>query len=295
MSSSLRAVAKRRSRPPGGWRVVAGARRSSQSWKRPSRIRASPLWHLHRHRRRRPPGRCARCSRHHEPHRIQGPHSLVVNDALIALQAGVGAAEGIVIVAGTGSIAYGCDRHGHAVRSGGWGYVLGDEGSGYWMGRLALRAIVREVDGRGQPTSLTPRVLAHFGVARPEELLHTVYRHDFTPAAVAALATHVQHAHDEGDAVATAILDRGAREARGRCRLRRESARVDRRRVRVRARGRHVPGGTVAARRGDAPAAEDHATKPHHPPGCRAGGRRRSVGARRPAWRREASDLQMNV
>ena len=137
---------------------------------------------------------------------------LVVNDALIALQAGIGAAAGIVIVAGTGSIAYGCERHGIAARAGGWGYVLGDEGSGYWMGRLALRAIVREVDGRGQPTSLTPRVLAHFGVARPEELLQTVYRQDFTPAAVAALATHVQQARDEGDTVAAAILDRGAKE-----------------------------------------------------------------------------------
>ena len=71
---------------------------------------------------------------------------------------------------------------------------------------------MREVDGRGQPTSLTPRVLAHFGVARPEELLQTVYRQDFTPAAVAALATHVQQARDEGDTVAAAILDRGAKE-----------------------------------------------------------------------------------
>ena len=137
---------------------------------------------------------------------------LVVNDALIALQAGIGAAAGIVIVAGTGSIAYGCDRHGNAARAGGWGYVLGDEGSGYWMGRLALRAIVREADGRGHATALTRRVLAHFGVARPEELLQTVYRQDFKPAAVAALATHVQQARDEGDAVATAILDWGAKE-----------------------------------------------------------------------------------
>ena len=137
---------------------------------------------------------------------------LVVNDALIALQAGIGGAAGIVIVAGTGSIAYGCDRHGNAARAGGWGYVLGDEGSGYWMGRLALRAMVREVDGRGQPTSLTPRLLAHFGVARPEELLQTVYRQDFKPADVAALATCLQQARDDGDAVASAILDRGAKE-----------------------------------------------------------------------------------
>jgi glucosamine kinase len=137
---------------------------------------------------------------------------LVVNDALIALQAGIDGDPGIVIVAGTGSIAYGRDRHGHAARAGGWGYVLGDEGSGYWMGRLALRAIVREADGRGPATMLTRRVLAYFGVARPEELLQTVYRGDFKPSTVAALATHVQQARDEGDAVAVAILDRGAQE-----------------------------------------------------------------------------------
>ena len=67
---------------------------------------------------------------------------LVVNDALIALQAGVGDAPGIVIVSGTGSIAYGRNAAGEAARAGGWGYVLGDEGSGYWIGRLALRAVV---------------------------------------------------------------------------------------------------------------------------------------------------------
>jgi N-acetylglucosamine kinase-like BadF-type ATPase len=137
---------------------------------------------------------------------------LVVNDALIALQAGVGSEPGIVIVAGTGSIAYGCDRHGTAARAGGWGYVLGDEGSGYWIGRLALRAIVREADGRGPATTLTARLLKHFAAERPAELLHTVYHRDVRPAVVAALATHVQGASDEGDQVATAILARGADE-----------------------------------------------------------------------------------
>jgi N-acetylglucosamine kinase len=140
---------------------------------------------------------------------------LVVNDALIALRAGIADGAGIVIVAGTGSIAYGCDRDGFAARAGGWGYVLGDEGSGYWMGRLALRAIVREADGRGPATSLTPRVLSHFGAERPEELLQTVYHDDFNAAAVAALATHLQQARDDGDAVAAAILDRAAQELVG--------------------------------------------------------------------------------
>ncbi len=65
---------------------------------------------------------------------------IVVNDALIALEAGVPGMPGTVVIAGTGSIAYGRNAEGRGARAGGWGYVLGDEGSGYWLGRLALRA-----------------------------------------------------------------------------------------------------------------------------------------------------------
>lgn len=137
---------------------------------------------------------------------------LIVNDALIALQAGVGNAAGIVIVSGTGSIAYGRNDEGEAARAGGWGYVLGDEGSGYWIGRLALRAVVRHADGRGRVTSLTPRLLAHFGVARATDLIHQVYHQELSPRSLAAVAKYVQLARDEGDMVATGILNRAADE-----------------------------------------------------------------------------------
>ena len=137
---------------------------------------------------------------------------LVVNDALIALQAGIDTRSGIVIVAGTGSIAYGRNAKGEAARSGGWGYVLGDEGSGYWIGRLALRAVVRHADGRGRVTSLTPRLLAHFGVERAADLIHKVYHEDIPPGAIASLARYVQQSRDEGDVVASAILNRAADE-----------------------------------------------------------------------------------
>ena len=95
---------------------------------------------------------------------------LVVNDALIALEAGAPGEAGVVIVAGTGSIASGRDADGHAARAGGWGHVLGDEGSGYWLGRQALQAVVRASDGRGQATSLTASVLNHYGVSRARDL-----------------------------------------------------------------------------------------------------------------------------
>ncbi len=137
---------------------------------------------------------------------------LVVNDALIALQAGIGDAAGIVIVSGTGSIAYGRNAEGEASRGGGWGYVLGDEGSGYWIGRLALRAVVRHADGRGRVTSLTPRLLRHFGVQKASELINKVYHEELSPRAIASLARYVQHARDEGDMVATGILNRAADE-----------------------------------------------------------------------------------
>lgn len=139
-------------------------------------------------------------------------HVSVTNDALVALVAGVEHRPGVVVVAGTGSIAYGRNAAGFAARAGGWGYVLGDEGSGYWIGRQALRAVVREADGRGSRTALTPRILGHFGVSRASDLVHEIYASQMKPSAIAALARHVQAARDEGDEIAGVILDRGALE-----------------------------------------------------------------------------------
>jgi glucosamine kinase len=142
------------------------------------------------------------------------PHSrmIVVNDALIALEAGLPGAPGVVIIAGTGSIAYGRNRDGRAARAGGWGYLLGDEGSGYWLGRQALRAVVRSADGRGPHTQLTARVLTHFGVARSQDLVRAIYHGAFEPATVAAIAPLVEAAAAEDDEIALHLIDTGARE-----------------------------------------------------------------------------------
>src|SRR5262249_60111092 len=83
--------------------------------------------------------------------------TLVVNDALVALTAGAGDGPGVVIIAGTGSIAYGRDGAGHAARAGGGGPILGDEGSGVWIGRPAPAALLRPADGRG-PTAPPDRL-----------------------------------------------------------------------------------------------------------------------------------------
>jgi N-acetylglucosamine kinase-like BadF-type ATPase len=134
---------------------------------------------------------------------------LVVNDALVALEAGAPGKPGVVVISGTGSICYGRNAAGVAARSGGWGYVLGDEGSGYWIGRAALRAVLREADQRGRATALTPLLLAHFGVTRAQGLIHEVYHSSLKPSAIGALAKSVQAAFSKGDAVAIGIL-RGA-------------------------------------------------------------------------------------
>jgi N-acetylglucosamine kinase-like BadF-type ATPase len=137
---------------------------------------------------------------------------LVVNDALVALEAGAPGQPGVVIISGTGSIAYGRNAAGEAARSGGWGYVLGDEGSGYWIGRAAIRAVLREADQRGPKTALTPMLLEHFGVARSQGLIHEVYHSPLKPAAIGALAKCVQAAFAEGDQAAIGILRSAADE-----------------------------------------------------------------------------------
>ena len=135
--------------------------------------------------------------------------TIVVNDALVALVAGVGGQQGVVVIAGTGSIAYGVNQDGLAARAGGWGYVLGDEGSGYWIGREALAATMREADGRGPKTRLTPLILEHFNLAAAAGLVREVYDKGLQRRAIAALAIVVAHAQNDGDVVAGEIL-RGA-------------------------------------------------------------------------------------
>ena len=145
----------------------------------------------------------------------QRARTVVVNDALIALEAGVPGRPGTVVIAGTGSIAYGRNADGRGARAGGWGYVLGDEGSGYWLGRLALRAVLRAADGRGEQTQLTERVLAHYGVARPRDLVREIYEGGTRPSAIAALARDVGGAADEGDGIAGHLVSVAAQELAG--------------------------------------------------------------------------------
>ena len=138
--------------------------------------------------------------------------AIVVNDALVALTAGVGSAPGVVIVAGTGSIAYGRNAANKAARAGGWGYLFGDEGAGFWIGRAVLVAIVKQFDGRGPATKLTDLVLDHLHLTSPEELVHEIYGDAARPRRIATLASLVAPAIDAGDEMASRILQHAGAE-----------------------------------------------------------------------------------
>jgi glucosamine kinase len=134
----------------------------------------------------------------------------VVTDIEIALVAAFGDGPGIVVSAGTGSIAVGRDRSGTLRRMGGYGWQMGDEGSGYAIGRAALGAVSRARDGRSPTTPLQSRLPAATRTADFDELVS--WAATASPAQVAALAPHVLEVAAGGDVVARGILDYAARE-----------------------------------------------------------------------------------
>jgi N-acetylmuramic acid 6-phosphate etherase len=135
----------------------------------------------------------------------------VTSDAAILLAAGTPEGWGLVLIAGTGSIAFGRAADGRRARAGGWGHLLGDEGSAYALVIAALQAVARAADGRGPATSLTERLLARLGVSQPQGLIAAVYRSGRDRADLAALAPLVVEAAED-DAVAAAIVEEAAAE-----------------------------------------------------------------------------------
>lgn len=134
----------------------------------------------------------------------------VVADGEIALAAAFGTEPGILINAGTGSIAYARDRHGRLRRSGGYGWQLSDEGGGYWIGRRALAAAAKARDCGGDGGTLLARLLAALTLREFDDLVRWAAR--ATPPEVAALAPHVLAAATAGDPAARHIVADAATE-----------------------------------------------------------------------------------
>jgi N-acetylglucosamine kinase-like BadF-type ATPase len=116
-----------------------------------------------------------------------------------------------VVIGGTGSVAFGRNAEGREHRCGGWGYLLSDEGSGFWIGREALISVLKCYDGRGPQTLLTERVAQAIGQAGAPAIVRYSYTEDRSTREFARLAPLVAAASEEGDAVARAILAEAGR------------------------------------------------------------------------------------
>jgi N-acetylglucosamine kinase-like BadF-type ATPase len=139
----------------------------------------------------------------------------VTSDAEILLAAGAPEGRALGLICGTGSVAYGRTESGTLLRAGGWGYLFGDEGSGYYIGAAALRAVMQAYDQRGRQTALTGLLLAQRQLEKPDELVKNIYGSEAPRAEIASLAETVETAAGRGDQTALSILEHAAGELAG--------------------------------------------------------------------------------
>ena len=137
---------------------------------------------------------------------------LVANDATLLLAAGTPAGWGLAVIAGTGSIAFVKTPTGELGRCGGWGYLMGDEGSAYRIAVQGLRAACRAFDGIGPATSLTIGFVEAMNLNEPPDFIPAVYRGAWDRAAIAGLAPLVLEAAERGDLIAGHIVREEATE-----------------------------------------------------------------------------------
>jgi N-acetylglucosamine kinase-like BadF-type ATPase len=134
---------------------------------------------------------------------------VVQSDSYIALEGAFGGGPGVAVVAGTGSAVIGKTPEGTLLQIGGWGRVLGDEGSGYAIGLQALRLLTQELDGLGEASRLRDALGATFGLTTRERLIEAVYREELDIPSIAPL---VLKSAAEADAGALTILTKASRE-----------------------------------------------------------------------------------
>lgn len=141
------------------------------------------------------------------------PENIVIcNDALIALMGGIGHDVGIVVASGTGSIVFGRNHQGNTKRVGGWGYILGDEGSAYKIAVAGMQAALKAYEGREISTSLVEDFKQHLSLLNIEDLIEVIYRREWGVKEIAALAPIVDIAAALGDEVANKIIDEAVKD-----------------------------------------------------------------------------------
>jgi N-acetylglucosamine kinase-like BadF-type ATPase len=130
----------------------------------------------------------------------------IVSDVEAAFAGAFEEAHGIILIAGTGSICYGKDWQGNTYRSGGYGYLIDDAGSGYAIAREILAAVVQAQDGRIEPTCLTRLVFNYLKITTIEELMSYVYHTQRSKKEIAALSVLIKEACEHGDEKAINIV-----------------------------------------------------------------------------------------
>ncbi|KPL10815.1 hypothetical protein AMJ71_01815 [candidate division TA06 bacterium SM1_40] len=140
--------------------------------------------------------------------RIPAQDILVTSDGVAALVSAFPGRSGVALIAGTGSLAMAVDERGGSARAGGWGHLLGDDGSGYDLGRRAVMAALAAQNGSGDETLLLPKLAAHIGLSSIDDVIDWVYGdRDAAVSRLASLAPLVFDAAGEGDRVSATILD----------------------------------------------------------------------------------------
>jgi N-acetylglucosamine kinase-like BadF-type ATPase len=143
---------------------------------------------------------------------IRSARYKITHDAEIALSGATAGEPGIIIIAGTGSMAFGRNAESRTARAGGWGYIFGDEGGAFDITRRAVRAALQHEEGWGPPTILRDLLLRETGASNANELLHLFYGPEYPRKRVASLCPLVTQAAEDGDKVAVEIFDTAAAE-----------------------------------------------------------------------------------
>ena len=135
---------------------------------------------------------------------------LVVNDTKAALRTGTASKNAIVLVSGTGSSCWGTNDKGQETKSGGWGHILADQGSGYAIGLSILKEVTRELDGRAQKSLLSKVLLGQLKISSFEELDNLIHKKPWNKTDIANVAPIVDVAFGKGDKKAKEIIEKAA-------------------------------------------------------------------------------------
>jgi N-acetylglucosamine kinase-like BadF-type ATPase len=145
-------------------------------------------------------------------HAVRTEDWLVVNDVVAAWATATGTGPGVAVISGTGSNVFGVGPGDAPWRAGGWGHLLGDEGSGFWFGIQSIKAALSDREASGPETALTDRAPAFFGFETVEQLATHVYSKPLTKGEISAFAVETAKLAHAGDAVACELYVTGARE-----------------------------------------------------------------------------------